>query len=158
MSSHPQIINRCNGIDIDSELIEAAKRECDALELNTTAPFKRFPPGEDCMKIIEFLKKKVFVLVKGSIQSKLKERQISRKATGRHLVLVLLPGATTQYLESICIAVPIKKQGLPDKVITRSGQEVTVNWNEGKAWEVLEDVKPAAVDKAGGTLLLMHLE
>ncbi len=71
---------------------------------------------------------------------------------------MLLPGATTQYLESTLIAVPIKKEGLPASMITRAGQSVAMNWDEGKAWEVLQDVKPAAVDKTGGTLLLLHLE
>jgi len=61
-------------------------------------------------------------------------------------------------VESICIAVPIKKEGLPANMITRTGQSVAINWDEGKAWEVLKDVKPAAVDTTGGTLLLLHLE
>lgn len=74
------------------------------------------------------------------------------------MVLVLLPGAATQYIESTCIAVPIKKEGLPGSMITRTGQSVAINWDEGKAWEVLQDLRPAAVDKTGGTLLLLHLE
>jgi len=61
-------------------------------------------------------------------------------------------------VESTCIAVPIKKEGLPASMITRTGQSVAINWDEGKAWEVLQDVKPAAVDTTGGTLLLLHLE
>ncbi len=61
-------------------------------------------------------------------------------------------------MEATCIAVPIKKEGLPTSVITETGQIVTVNWEEGKAWEIRQSVKPAAVDKKGGTLLLWHLK
>ena len=46
-------------------------------------------------------------------------------------------------MESTCIAVPIKKGGLSASMITRTGQSVAINWDEGKAWEVLQDVKPA---------------
>lgn len=59
MSSHPEVIHVCGSIDIDADLIDAAKQECDALDLNTMAPFKRFPPGEKCVKVIDSLKKQV---------------------------------------------------------------------------------------------------
>ncbi len=59
MSSHPEVIRVCSNIDIDSELLNAAKSECDGLDLNTTATFKIFPPtGEACGKILEYVKKK----------------------------------------------------------------------------------------------------
>ena len=59
MSSHPEVIHVCDNIDIDYDLIDAATRECNTLDINTTAPFKRFPPGEKCVKIIDSLKKQV---------------------------------------------------------------------------------------------------
>jgi len=59
MSSHPEVMRVCNSIDIDSDLINAAKSECEGLDLNTTASFKRFPPGEKCVKVIDSLKKQV---------------------------------------------------------------------------------------------------
>ena len=59
MSSNPEVIQVCSNIEIDSDLIDAAKRECDALDLNTTAPFKRFPPGEQCLKVVNSLKNQV---------------------------------------------------------------------------------------------------
>ena len=46
-------------IDIASELISAAKIECDGLDLSTSASFKAFPPGEKCEKIIESVKHQV---------------------------------------------------------------------------------------------------
>ncbi|KAL2048953.1 hypothetical protein ABVK25_010806 [Lepraria finkii] len=141
MSSNPEVIRACTNIDIDFDLIDAARIECEALKLNTTAPFKRFPPGKICVKVIDSLKK-----------------QISREEGTGRIVLVLLPGATTQYLESPCIAVPIKKEGLPASMITKSGQSIVINWDEGQAWEIRQDVRPAAVDKTGGTLLLLHLK
>lgn len=55
--SHPEVIRVCNSIDIDSGLTKAAKSECDGLDLNTTASFKAFPPGENCEKVIESVKK-----------------------------------------------------------------------------------------------------
>jgi hypothetical protein len=58
MSSHPEVIRVCSSIDIDSDLINAAKSECDSLVLNTTASFKAFPPGEICGKILDAVKKK----------------------------------------------------------------------------------------------------
>ena len=36
-------------------------------------------------------------------------------------------------MEATCIAVPIKKEGLPTSVITETGQIVTVNGGSGKA-------------------------
>ncbi len=59
MSSHPEVIRVCKSIDIDSDLINAAKSECDGLDLNTKASFKAFPPGENCVKIIESVKEQV---------------------------------------------------------------------------------------------------
>ena len=64
MSSHLEVIRVHNGIDIESELIVAAKRECDTLDLDTTAPFKRFPPGKNCVKVIDSLQKQVRKRVK----------------------------------------------------------------------------------------------
>ncbi len=61
MSSHPKVIRVCSTIDMDSDLINAAKRECDGLDLNTTAPFKAFPPGEICRRVIESVQQKVRV-------------------------------------------------------------------------------------------------
>jgi len=59
MSSHPEVIRVCKSIDIDSDLINAAKSECEGLDLNTKASFKAFPPGEKCVKIIESVKQQV---------------------------------------------------------------------------------------------------
>ncbi len=59
MSSHPEVIRVYAGIDIDSDLIDAARGECDGLDLNTTDSFKVFRPGEKCAKIIDSLKNKV---------------------------------------------------------------------------------------------------
>lgn len=46
-------------IDVDSDLLEAAKKECDGLDLNTTRAWKVFPPGEKCFKIMESVNKQV---------------------------------------------------------------------------------------------------
>lgn len=56
ISSHLEVIRVCKSIDIDSDLINAAKSECDGLDLNTKTSFKAFPPGENYMKIIESVK------------------------------------------------------------------------------------------------------
>ncbi len=69
-----------------------------------------------------------------------------------------LPGTTTPYLRSPCIAIPIKTKGLPTSMITKGGQNVTVDWEAEKAWEILQDVRPAAVHEGGGTWLLLYLE
>lgn len=63
MSFHPEVIRVYNSIDIDSDLVNAAKSECDGLDLNTLASFKAFPPGEKCVKIIESVKQQVRVFV-----------------------------------------------------------------------------------------------
>ncbi|KAL9036974.1 MAG: hypothetical protein Q9214_005899 [Letrouitia sp. 1 TL-2023] len=140
MSSHPAVICVRN-IDIDSDLISAAKNECEGLDLNTTAPYKIFQPKEKCNKILDFIK----------------EKQTPRKVRGRS-IHVTLPGANTRYLRAPCIAIPIKTKGLPTSLITRGGQNITVDWEGGVAWEILQDVKPAAVHEKGGTLLLLYLE
>ncbi len=59
MSSHPEVIRVYTGIEIASDLISAAKDECDGLDLNTTASFKAFRPGKNCAKVIDSLKKQV---------------------------------------------------------------------------------------------------
>jgi hypothetical protein len=59
MSSHPEVICACISTDIDSNLIDAAKSECDGLDLNTTASFMVFQPGKICVKIIDSVKKQV---------------------------------------------------------------------------------------------------
>ena len=158
MSTDPEVIRAYSGIDIDSDLINAAKKECDGLDLSTTDSCKDFPPQENCNRIIDSLRKKVCLLLRQQrgLMQKLKKLQISRKGTGR-TVFVLLPGPPTTYLEPTCIAVPIKKEGLPASMISKTGQSVTVNWDEGKVWE-RQAVKPAAVNQKGGTLLLWHLE
>lgn len=78
-----------------------------------------------------------------------------------------LPGANTSPLQAPCIAIPIKTKGLPTSLIKRErnvsgqivdGQSVAVDWKAAKAWEILQDVKPAAVHEVGGTLLLLYLE
>lgn len=56
ISSHPEVIRVYKSIDINSDLINAAKSKCDGLDLNTKASFKAFPPGENYMKIIESVK------------------------------------------------------------------------------------------------------
>lgn len=86
----------------------------------------------------------------------LTQQQSLRKVQARS-VIVLLPGATTEYLQSPCIVIPIKKDGLVNTMTTRDGRIVTVNWEKGKAWEILQDVRLAAVNKKGGTLLVLRL-
>ena len=62
MSSNPEVI--ClHSIDIDPKLIDAAKSECNDLDLSATAPFKIFPPRETCGKILEHVKEKQVYLV-----------------------------------------------------------------------------------------------
>ena len=86
---------------------------------------------------------------------KLTQRQSSRKVQARS-VIVLLPGVTNEYLQSPCIIIPIEKDGLPTRMTTRDGKIVTVDWDAGRAWEVLQDVRLASVDKKGGTLLVLR--
>ncbi len=59
MSSHSEVIRVYVDIDIDFDLIDAARDECDGLNLNITDSFKVFRPEEKCAKIIDFLKNKV---------------------------------------------------------------------------------------------------
>jgi len=59
MSSHLEIMRVCNSIDINFDLINVAKSECESLDLNITTSFKRFSSREKCVKIIDFLKKQV---------------------------------------------------------------------------------------------------
>lgn len=59
MSSYLEIMRVCNIINIDFDLINVAKSECESLDLNTTIAFKRFSPREKCVKIIDFLKKQM---------------------------------------------------------------------------------------------------
>ncbi len=70
---------------------------------------------------------------------------------------MFLPGATTEYLQSPCLVIPIEKDGLPTRMTTRDKKIVTVDWDQGRAWEVLGDVRLAAVDKKGGTLLVLRV-
>ena len=71
-------------------------------------------------------------------------------------VIVFL-GATTQYLQSPCIIIPINKDGLPTTVTTGDGKVVTVEWDAGRAWDVLQDIRLAPVNKKGGSLLDLHV-
>ena len=50
-------------IDINSNLINTAKSECDDLNLNIKASFKGFWSEETCMKIIDYVKQKVCVCI-----------------------------------------------------------------------------------------------
>ena len=59
MSARFEVICVHNGIDLDSDSINAARNECDGLDLNTTASHKVFQPGEKCLKIIDSVKKQV---------------------------------------------------------------------------------------------------
>ena len=59
MSSHADIIRVYNSVDIDSNLVDAARSECDDLDLNTTASFQVFQPKEKCVEIIDSVKKQV---------------------------------------------------------------------------------------------------
>lgn len=65
MSSYTEAIRVCDSIDIDADSISIAKSECDGLDLDTTASFKAFPPGEKCGEIIESIKQRVGVFVIG---------------------------------------------------------------------------------------------
>lgn len=56
MSFYIEIISICKSINIDFDLINIAKNECDVLDLNTTTSFKTFLLKEKCEKIIEFVK------------------------------------------------------------------------------------------------------
>ena len=64
MSDHPEVIHLCT-INIDSDLIDAAKSECDGLDLNTTASFKAFTPGKNCEEIIKSVKQQVRMFMFG---------------------------------------------------------------------------------------------
>lgn len=44
------------------------------------------------------------------------------------------PSASSWCYHPTCIAVPIKKEGLPANMITRIGQSVAIKWDGGKAW------------------------
>lgn len=59
MSSHSEVIHVYIDIDIDFDLINAAKDECNDLNLNITDSFKIFRSEEKCVKIINFLKNKM---------------------------------------------------------------------------------------------------
>ena len=72
-------------------------------------------------------------------------------------VIVFLPGTATQYLQSPCIIIPINKDGLPTTMMTQDGKVVTVDWDVGRTWDVLQDIRLAPVDKKGGALLDLRL-
>lgn len=59
MSFHSEVIHVYIDIDIDFDLINAAKDECNDLNLNITDSFKIFRSEEKCVKIINFLKNKM---------------------------------------------------------------------------------------------------
>ncbi len=59
MSSHSEVIHVYIDIDIDFDLINAAKDECNDLNLNITDSFKIFRSEEKCVQIINFLKNKM---------------------------------------------------------------------------------------------------
>lgn len=59
MSSHSEVIHVYIDIDIDFDLINAVKDECNDLNLNITDSFKIFRSEEKCVKIINFLKNKM---------------------------------------------------------------------------------------------------
>ena len=72
-------------------------------------------------------------------------------------VIIFLSGTTVEYLQSPCIIILINKDGLPTEVITRDKKVVTVRWDVGKAWDVLQDIRLAPVNKKGGTLLVLRV-
>lgn len=88
------------------------------------------------------------------LSRKLRRRQSLREIPGRS-VIVLLPGVPTEYMKAPSFAIPINKDGLPTNMTTMSGQEITVNWDDGNVWEIRQHVKLGVVDKKGGTLLLL---
>ena len=60
MSVQADVIRVYPGINIDSSLVQAAKKECQSLDLSGTSDsYKIFEPGENCLKIINDVKKKV---------------------------------------------------------------------------------------------------
>ena len=59
MSSHSEVIYVFIDIDIDFDLIDAARDECNDLNLNITDSFKIFRSEENDVKIIDFLKNKM---------------------------------------------------------------------------------------------------
>ena len=61
---HPEVINLCT-FNINSDLIDAAKDECDGLDLDTTASFKAFVPGKNCEEIIKSVKQQVRMFMFG---------------------------------------------------------------------------------------------
>ena len=73
-------------------------------------------------------------------------------------MIVLLPGTTTYYLQSPCIIIPINKDGLPTTMTTPQEKDVTVNWDGGRAWDVLQDIRLAPVDKKGGSFIYLRME
>lgn len=62
--AHPDVIHLCT-INIDPDLIAAAKSECDGLDINTTASFKAFTPGKNCEEIIKSVKQQVRMFMFG---------------------------------------------------------------------------------------------
>ncbi len=59
MFSYSEVIHVYINIDIDFDLIDAARDECNDLNLNITDSFKIFRSEEKCVKIIDFLKNKM---------------------------------------------------------------------------------------------------
>lgn len=59
MFSYSEVIHVYIDIDIDFDLIDAARDECNDLNLNITDSFKIFRSEEKCVKIIDFLKNKM---------------------------------------------------------------------------------------------------
>ncbi len=40
---------------------------------------------------------------------------------------------------------------------TKAGEVVTVDWDAGRAWDVLQDIRLAAVNTKGGALLILRV-
>ena len=59
MFSYSEVIHVYIDIDIDFDLIDAARDECNDLNLNITDSFKIFRSEEKRVKIIDFLKNKM---------------------------------------------------------------------------------------------------
>ena len=71
-------------------------------------------------------------------------------------MIVLLSGIITEYLQAPCIITLINKDRVPTTMTTRDGKTVTVNWDAGRAWDVLQDIRLAPVTEKGGTLLVLR--
>ena len=71
-------------------------------------------------------------------------------------MIVLFPDTITEYLQAFCIITLINKNRVPTTMTTQNGKTITINWDVGRAWDVLQDIRLALVTEKGETLLVLH--